>query len=182
MNIKTPLCIIALLTPFYAMASDSYVLAGSVAFLDNQEETYEQPEYAYGISAFDTKGKGMWGLYGELLISYDEGKYDYNDGTATHKMTFEDQRLSFTAGATYGFTTNFYGLMGVGAHFDTLTTEPLLNSGSCDDDDASNLCQKKSKTRVSGQLGLLYVLPFGIGISGTYNTRQTATVSLGYQF
>lgn len=182
MNIKMSLCIIALLTPFYAMASSSSsVLAGSVGFLDRNKND-EQVQHTYGISAFDTKGQGMWGLYGELLLSYDEGKYNYNDGKKIHKMTFEDQRLSFTVGGTYGLTNNFYGLMGVGAHLDTLTTKPATNSRACDDEKASSLCQEKSKARVSGQLGLLYVLPFGVAISATYNTLQTTTVSLGYQF
>lgn len=167
-------------------ADNSYVFAVTGAVTEDENTRY-------GISGFDTKGKGRWGLYGELLFDYDDGDYIYCDTECTD-VSYKDKEMSFTVGGTYGFTDNLYALAGVGFRYNSLSTEPKNDSSVCDSSDVdgevepddkeprSGFCYDDSKYKAIGQIGLLYVTPFAVTIAGTYDTQETYSISLGYQF
>ena len=145
----------------------------------------EDDSYHYGVSAFDTKGAGNWGLYAELLFAYKETEHS-NSGT---NLTLEDSDFSMTIGATYGFTDSLYGLVGAGLRFETLYVAPSSSSSICDDDsdetstdNGSEYCSDASTIDPAGQIGLLYVTPLGLSLMGAIDTQKTMSMGVGYQF
>ena len=143
----------------------------------------DQGTYQNGIASYETKGKGKWGMYGEMLFFSDGNKQEYcNDTALCTDISLNDSGFSFTAGGAYGFTESLYGLAGLGFHYNKFSTEPLFNPSTCDADEPSQYCREESNYKGSMQLGLLYVTPIGISFSSTVNTEKTLSLGIGYKF
>lgn len=163
----------------YKLKKKPHVLSLATAITD-------EGTYRYGIASYETKGKGKWGMYGEMLFFSDgTSEIDCNSSNSCTDVLVDDAGFSFTAGGAYGFTNRFYGLVGLGFHYNKFSTEPLYDQSSCDSDDSedqSQYCIEESKYKGSGQLGLLYITPIGLSLSGTVNTEKTLSFGVGYKF
>ena len=189
------LYLILAVASFQAYANDDkYVVAFSSGFSEENKQTY-------GISSYETLGKGRWGIYGEMLFSY-QGETFQHCGEECDYVDINDRQFNFTVGGSYGFTDNLYGLLGAGIRMRGISTSPYNNASVCDpeedpdeDDDAfiqpipmttepngDQYCSSNTDIGVAAQVGLLYVTPIGLSIAGTIDTDKTATLSLGYQF
>lgn len=167
----------------------AYVVAVSSGFSEDNQQTY-------GISSYETLGKGKWGIYGEMLFSYQHDTLSYCVENCDY-IDLKDRRLNFTVGGSYGLTDRLYGLAGVGARIRGISTAPFNNSDVCDPEeedkpahlpssinrsDGSQYCGTRNELGIVAQVGLLYVTPVGLSFSGTIDTDKTATLSVGYQF
>lgn len=168
----------------YKMKKKPNVLALATAITD-------QGTYQYGIASYETKGKGKWGIYGEMLFFSDDYSDSYSDenkeidcnGSAScTDISLNDSGFTFTAGGAYGFTNSLYGLAGLGFHYNKFSSEPSYNPSACDSDEQSQYCSEESNYKGSAQLGLLYITPLGLSFSGTVNTEKTVSLGLGYKF
>lgn len=175
---------------------DRYVVSASSGFSEDNQQTY-------GISSYETLGKGRWGLYGEMLFS-SQGDVYQNCEEQCDYVDISDRQFNFTVGGTYGFTNSFYGLVGAGLRMRGISTSPYNNASVCDPEDepddggdgpsvepmpiASNggngeqYCSSNTDLGIAAQVGLLYITPIGLSFSGTIDTEKTATLSVGYQF
>jgi len=192
---RTIFILAVFISPLTYANYDSYVVAFSSGFSEENKQTY-------GISSYETLGQGRWGLYGEMLFSY-EGDTFQHCGDECNYVDIKDRQFNFTVGGSYGFTDNLYGLLGAGIRMRGISTSPYNNASACDpeeepdeDDDASiqpiaqtvtepdgsQYCSSNKELGVAAQVGLLYVTPFGLSLAGTLDTDKTATLSVGFKF
>lgn len=163
----------------------AYVVAFSSGFTEDKKQTY-------GISSYETLGKGRWGLYGELLFAYEKASFQHCD-EACQKVEVTDKQLNFTVGGSYGLTNNLYALTGIGIRTSGISSAPYNNAAVCEPGEEYDVihhsnksgeqyCASYQEIGLAAQLGLLYVTPLGLSIAGTIDTEQTATLSVGFQF